>query len=251
MAVDPVTCEACYEISLSNSPDVVSASARFVDLVESSGPFYLGYRQFWSDPSTQRWILDRFESAYRECFYALCCIAKEVRAIIRSVCAETDSTGKAGTSPPKAHEESILEQFKAGYEEGRPILRFLYIDPNWRSTRARVKRQDTSKHLDPIFVMRHLLCTHISSLFSSFDLAKECCYLPACTSLGGTNELLLDRQGNGLICMDFDLRGQYLRERIHVLMTLWDLSTFTRARDFGRLLTDTLKDTQTDSRETT
>ena len=102
-------------------------------------------------------------------------------------------------------------------------------------------------HLDPLYVMRTLFALHIDHLFGddAIDLSKETCSSKDILPLHGINPLFLDRYGNGFIAADFETRQQYLGERICMLMSLWELSTQTRAKRFKSLLKLVHVDTDT------
>ena len=238
MAIDPyIRDENDYRLAADNSPDVPSALRRFTRFVEKDGPIFLDHRRFWNNGEANAYILRSFTDAYSDSFSTLCCIWKQVKAVIDSVCSEVNDSGQTGTWPPKEDLDWIRGEFETGHKKGSPVLRFLYDDPDWKSRSGeRQKMREKRRHLDATFVMSQLLQINTHKLFGAYDLSKECCYLPNYITPEGTNKRLLDRQISGVVCLDFEERKDYLRGRLHVLTTLWDLSTAIRARTFSSLI---------------
>lgn len=236
MAVDPFIVSAAnadmYEVPRKDGLDIESARDRFASLVEESGPLFFDHRRFWSSDSSRAYILEQFDRIYEDSFNTLRCIWWHARAVLDGVCGPVSEDGENGTSPPLLEQGPILESFRTGLVEARPVVRFIYND----ESRGNANDDELRKHLDATFVMRHALGTYVLSQFSLVDVKKECCYLPGHIAPEGSNIMVLDRQANGLACMDFEQRGKFLGQRLSVLMTLWDLSTAIRARSLRHLL---------------
>jgi len=118
----------------------------------------------------------------------------------------------------------------------------LYKDPRPRGSSEELTR------LDALFVVRHLLRSHITNLFGQIDTRKCACCLvrdadgqpdPQATLQTKTtyNRQLLDRFFNGLVAVDPSTRSRYMRERIVIMKSFWDISTNLRARRLLDILT--------------
>lgn len=217
---------------------VAEATKRFERFVERGSAVFLDNNRFWQNKrgKERKYVLDAFRSIYRESFPVLCCIWRQVRGVVQAVCSEVDAKRGIGTSPPKSDWDQIRQEFATGYDMGKPVIRFLY-----ENVLAGGKKREKLNHLDTMYMMRQMLRVHSDGIFSEdeLDISRECCNQPDLISRRGTNMRMLDRQRNGIVCMDFQERGRYLQQRLHILMTFWDLSSAMRGRSLGRLL-DTL-----------
>lgn len=252
MAVDPYVAPSqdgrdLYEPEIGKPFDVSAARARFMTFVESGGWVFLDYDRFWLNEEGRSYILGELCSAYDkdQSFPVLCCIWRQVRAVLNAICSVTSMKGSVGTSPPKKDSKWILSEFETGYRTGRPILRFLYNREHKQKPLVRLSVRERHWHLDSMYILRHLLRMHAEEIFAKLDQERECCNQPDRVSDRGTNMQMLDRQLNGIACMDFAERGKYLQHRLSLLMTLWDLSSTMRGRSLGRLLDEVLPKEQT------
>ena len=99
------------------------------------------------------------------------------------------------------------------------------------------------------FLIRQLLKIHIESLYGEDSMCadKQVClsrdpqtamprYDKTDRGARGWNRQLLDRNFNGLVSADLETRRQYMRNRVVVLKTFWDISTNFRARRLNELM---------------
>ena len=221
-----------------NKPNIKVATERYISFLETAGPFFIEFNRFWNNPTTKKYLLKRFQKIYKKSYFTICCMWKIIEEIVNGVCKQTNEFGEQGTNPIDDDLNVLLQSFERSYDEGRPIIRFLYNDPRWEG----INRKNIEKrgHLDVLFVMRNLLKIHIEKLFEIFaseedGIQKEICYSNKIPE-NGMSVYMLDKGKNGLRAFDFEKSEKYLKGRACVLTTLWDLSTAIRARIMTRVI---------------
>ena len=229
-----------YTLESDYSKSIDIAKEKFVTLIEEAGPMHYEFRRFWKGDN-RKYILDKFDLLYSETYKPVCCIWKDVKEIVTVICNPLSSDGEYGTNPHDDELHSMIDQITKAYNEGRPIVRFLYSYTDWYDLNDKVKKkrhrdQEKRKHLDAVFVMRHILRAHIEGIFKDIDISKETCLSDALEFSKSLNKQLLYRLNSGLISIDFNRRKEYLLQRASVLTTLWDISTSVRGRIMRRIL---------------
>lgn len=223
-----------YSNQYRDKPNYDAIVAEYWSILDESGPMFDGYNKIASEYKEE--ITNMFRNIYKRCYKAVCCIWDDVSTIVDNFCSEVSLDGECGTSPYHGDMRELAKQFNEGYSSGRPIIRFLYTDPNWDANENRMRKLEKRKHLDAVYVMRQLLNIHLKMSYSDIDMTKETCFLKGVIPVNGLNVMLLDKGSTGFVSWDFKAREEYLRSRASVLLTLWDLSTAIRARSFSRIL---------------
>ncbi len=199
---------------------------QFRRVTEDVSSFLLDYEDVFKNApeAKQRYY---FGEVFTESYHPVRCISDDVRAIYHDIC-------QGNLDPPAERTEGLRTQIQNGLKEGRPLVRVEFKD-------ARPGRDsEENGRLDALFLVRHLLRQHIYNLFGEIDTKKYTACLVRRVDghpdpLGAPegkhwNKQCLDRTFNGLVAADPWTRGQFMRERIVLLKSLWDISTNLRAR---------------------
>lgn len=199
---------------------------QFQEVIEDVSSFLIGYEDFLKNApeSKKRYY---FNEVFSESYHPVRCIADDVQAIYCDICQNK-------LDPSSEDAESLRTQIKTGLKKGRPLVRMELED-------ARPGRDsEESGHLDALYLVRQLLRQHIFNLFGNIDTQKYTACLvrgidgrpdPEAAPKGKNwNKQCLDKPFNGLVAADPFTRGQYMRERIVLIKSLWDISTNLRAR---------------------
>jgi len=233
------TCEA---VQLDRADEEESVR-RFRTTIEGVGPLFCEFRRLWSEDQVQDYAIRQFRKVYGDIYKPLCCMWDDVKKVHSGIC--TGPNFQWSTDPPAEEIKDILTAVEQGYKEGRPVVRVLYRDS--RPCRAEIPEENGV--LDPGFVIRHLLRIHIERLYGKAVLdPKKWILLPRNPRSGERiapddtdksrqyNRQLVDRNMNGVLWTDLEGRTEYMRSRVMVIKTLWDISTNLRARRLKELL---------------
>ena len=239
-----------------DSTDVEKAAELFWNSVEDAKSFFYLLDQMLDVKEAREYINRHFRLAFMSSYEALCCIWLHVHRILKGVFFDLKTEhaeASIGTNPLPANHWALVESLYKGYRGGRPIIRLLYSDPRKKNkypvrsgsdddVRYRATPKDIEKrsHLDAFFVVRHMLRFHLHSLYGAMDNKKEIYYLRNVKPKKEVNEQLIDRFDSGLFSVSFKSRADYMRDRIVVMKTFWDLSTNIRGRVLRRIIDQVL-----------
>ncbi len=192
----------------------------------------------------KRHLIEAFESSYRP----LCCIWEHIHRILKGEFFDYKlkfPNAGIGTNPFPVDHWHIVKDLYKGYINGQPVIRLLYSDnradypyPKAGGGTEEYRKKDIEKrtHLDAFFVIRHMLRFHLYQVYGKMDKNKEIyCYrdAPAGKEI---NEQLIDEFDDRLFSVSFEKRATYIKNRIGLIKTFWDLSTNIRGRTLRRIL---------------
>jgi hypothetical protein len=216
---------------------VEEAYKRFLTAVKEAGPFFLEFERLWYKLNNQKNIPVFFEEVYKEAYQPMCCIWDDVKKIYEDL--------TEGVDPQMEEQEELVRNIQEGLGSGRPLVRILY--PKRGANGASGERS----RLDPFFLIRHVIKEHIRGFFGEgvIDPTKHVLFVPR-DSKGEPvrinlpegkklHEQLLDRRLNDVVSVSPETRKKFMRNRITVIKTLWDISTNLRARRMKDLLNKT------------
>jgi len=239
-----------YQIKIEPTKAQINAAyERFVKAVKNAGPYFFEFSRLWpkeEDKEGQDYIERQFKSVFKLSYPTICKIWDTTQAIYRGICYGKPEKGKWGTDPAnEVAYKHFQKQIRTGLKKGRPLMRILGKIPEHKSDSERYNRLDT------FFVIRHLLREHISRVFKGINAAKSEVCLHRLPESGQPNfnrgELLkgmtkwhtqlVDRNASVLFAVDPQTRDDYMRRRIVIIKTFWDISTNLRARRMKNFLT--------------
>ena len=214
-------------------PDIENALKRFENILNLSGNFFYEFGVFWNNPEQKDYILEYFKRSYKISFPFVCYIWEKIENIIDFVLFGNSQV--SGISPAPDFFSEILENINHGYQSGKPLLRILYDEPIPKDSNKSNKYKEIFGHLDAIFLVCRLLKFHIHEIFGKIDYNKSVVYIRDLKKYD-SNSHLIDRFEGGLFSADIDFRSKYLKNRISIIKTFWDLSTNIRGRTFKNIL---------------
>jgi hypothetical protein len=198
----------------------------FQKVIKDIASFLIDYDEFIKNTPESK-LRYYFDEVFSESYHPVRCIAEDVQAIYCDICQHK-------LDPSSEDAEKLRTQIKTGLKEGHPLIR-----GEFRDTKPENESGDVNS-LDALFLVRNLLRQHIFNLFGEVDTKKYTLSLirdidghpdPEGAPEGKNwNRQCLDRTFNGLVAADPDTRANYMRERIVLLKSFWDISTNLRSR---------------------
>jgi len=236
---EPYRCPDIYNKAVEPSEDNINlAYSRFSKAMSDAGCFFYDYERLWNGIYSQS-IEAYFKKNYKESFWPICCMWNDVKKIYNG-CVGKHPEEKDIGKMADTDKDSLLGMIKEGLEKGKPLIRILYTD-------GRTNKDPEDRHVDAFFLIGHVLGMHIAEIYGNADVSKEVVLLerelngkPILNRLFGKEKFgkyLIDRNYNDLFVVDPQARAQYMRSRIAVIKTLWDVSTNFRARRTKDMLT--------------
>ncbi len=237
---------------------IKEAYAEFKAAVRDAGPFFTAFHRLWREDHREfdAFVFKMFSKVYKSMYAPLCCMWKDATRIFKGVTGDNPGKKLYGTDIADATElHEVIAAVKAGLDEGRPLARAKFKIKDRGATDESIDR------LDPFLLVRLLLREHITSLVGApqeatsggaakgpgIDTAttQVCLIRRASTGEPFPEALpknmkwhtqLIDRNCNGLFAVEPSVRSDYMRQRIAVIKTLWDVGTSFQARRLVRVL---------------
>jgi hypothetical protein len=240
------------------SDKIEGVYAEFKAAVRDAGPFFIGFRRLWREhhPEFDPRVFEMFRKVYNNTYAPLCCMWNDATRIFEGVTQDNQHKGVFGTDIADEEELCyIIAAIRVGLQEGRPLARAKF------TVKGRNPNDENVGRLDPFLLVRLLLREHITSLFGppkatdsrpgrrdmGIDTTTtQVCLIRRADSGEPCPEALpngmkwhtqlIDRNCNGLFSVDPSVRTNYMKQRIAIIKTLWDVSTSLRARRLDRIL---------------
>ena len=209
---------------------------RFWKTLDGIGVFLFEFQSLWhgaKESEIRDYVNREFLRVFQELHHPVCCIWEDVRKIYAIVSKETYPD--VNDIKQNKNKSGLIDQIKQGLDTGRPLVRVKY-------KKRKSGKSSEGERLDSMLLITQLLRNYLGLLIGDVNTKEYDMYLQR-----GTNgkpdprgkkyyRRALDRNFNGIVAVDPEVRKQSLRSRIVIIKTLWDISTTFRARRMKSIL---------------